>query len=167
MLCIKGDYAFAILHSEAGTHNFRMPGSKKGLRVNIEVTPYIETEVVPHDTDLRVDVYRSLGASCLGSHYVDSSVRITHLPSGIVVESSGERNQLRNRHVAYEYLSGRLYMHGQNALNNSTFIRKYDLDKKQIRDNRLKKTFEYSGEIHEVLPQIFEETLEHRIDSLT
>jgi|GEM_PF-4446618 len=167
VLQADGDYVFSLLYSEVGIHRFTV--GEETPELEVEVVPVLEGDysIENHDYDtIRLDVFEICGPGGGSVNVSPSGIRATHLPIGIV-SVADDKNQLYNRKIALQILAGRLYMHEQNALSNPAIIREYDLKKKKISDKRLKKTYEYSGEIHEVLPQIFGETLEQRIDSLT
>lgn len=163
---VRGEYAFAILHKETGIHKIikRFEGHDIEYFISVEVTPDIEIELKPYD--LRVYVDRKLVPSPFGMKYVDRHARTTHLGTGIEAQSSHQKSGLGNRILAARILAVRLYMHEQGALSNPNIIREYDLEKKVIRDKRLKKIFKYSDGIGDVLPEILEETLLSSINSM-
>jgi peptide chain release factor 2 len=155
---IEGEYAFGFLRTETGVHRLvrKSPfDSANGRHTSFasvfvypEVDDSIEIEVNP--ADLRVDTYRASGAGGQHINKTDSAVRITHVPTGIVVQCQNDRSQHRNRAEAMQMLKSRLYelemrqrMADQQKMEDAKTdvgwghqIRSYVLDQSRIKDLR-------------------------------
>jgi len=155
---VEGDYAYGYLRSEVGVHrlvrkspfdsNARRHTSFASVFVYPEVDDSIEVEINP--ADLRVDTFRASGAGGQHINKTDSAVRITHLPTNIVVQSQTDRSQHRNRAEAMAMLKSKLYelelrkrREAQQKLEDSKTdigwghqIRSYVLDQSRIKDLR-------------------------------
>ena len=157
-LKVDGDYAYGFLRTETGVHRLVRKSpfdsangrhtSFSSLFVYPEVDDSIDIEVNP--ADVRVDTYRASGAGGQHINKTDSAVRLTHMPSGIVVQCQNDRSQHRNRAEAWDMLKAKLYelelrkrMSEQQKLEDSKTdvgwghqIRSYVLDQSRIKDLR-------------------------------
>jgi len=155
---VQGEYAFGWLRTETGVHrlvrkspfdaNARRHTSFAAVFVSPEIDDDIDIEINP--ADLRVDVYRASGAGGQHVNRTESAVRITHLPSGVVVQCQNDRSQHKNRDQAMKQLKAKLYEvevqkrnAAQQALEDSkadigwgSQIRSYVLDQSRIKDLR-------------------------------
>jgi peptide chain release factor 2 len=155
---VEGDYAFGYLRTETGVHRLvrKSPFDSAGGRhtsfasvfVYPEVDDSIEIEINP--ADVRIDTFRASGAGGQHINKTDSAVRLTHIPTGIVVQCQNDRSQHRNRDEAWQMLRSRLYEHEmrkrmaeQQKLEDSKTdvgwghqIRSYVLDQSRIKDLR-------------------------------
>jgi peptide chain release factor 2 len=132
---VSGEYAYGILRTESGVHrlvrkspfdsNARRHTSFASVFVYPEVDETIEVEVNP--ADLRVDTFRASGAGGQHINKTDSAIRITHLPTGIVVQCQADRSQHRNRAEAMAMLKSRLY---------ELELRKREAEKQKMEDSK-------------------------------
>jgi peptide chain release factor 2 len=156
---VTGPYAFGYLKAESGVHRLVRisPYDAQSRRhtsfASVYVTPAVddEIEVEIDEGDLRIDTYRASGAGGQHVNKTSSAVRITHLPSGIVVQSQAERSQHRNRDMAMRILRSRLYQ--------------LEMEKRQEREAEMakkKKKIEWGSQIRSYVMQPYTMVKDHR-----
>ena len=152
-MMVRGDYAYGYLKSEHGVHRlvrispFDAAKRRHTSFASVYIYPDIDEEIQIdiNDKDLRVDTYRSSGAGGQHVNVTDSAVRITHLPSGIVVTCQNERSQHKNRDVAMKLLRARLYQ--------------LELDKRQTEQEKIegeKKDIAFGSQIRSYVLQPYQ-----------
>jgi len=178
---IKGDGAYSVFKFEGGTHRVqRVPETESQGRIHtttatVAVMPEAEdVDVELDENDLKIDVYRSSGPGGQSVNTTDSAVRITHVPTGIVVAMQDERSQLQNREKAMRVLRARIYeaererQAAEQAAARSAQvgtgaraekIRTYNYPQNRVTDHRVK--------LNVPLEQVLAGTLEDFTDALT
>jgi len=181
VFAVKGDGAYSVFKWEGGTHRVqRVPATESQGRIHtstatVAVMPEAEeVEIQIEDKDLKIDVYRSTGPGGQSVNTTDSAVRITHVPTGIVVSMQDEKSQLQNKQKAMRVLRARLYEAERErqqaevaAARRSQVgtgeraekIRTYNFPESRLTDHRIKHT------VHR-LDQILDGDLEEFTDAL-
>jgi peptide chain release factor 2 len=157
----KGDYAYGYLKAENGVHRlvrispFNASGKRHTSFASVFVYPELDNEIVVdiEDKDLRIDVFRASGAGGQHVNKTSSAVRLTHLPTGIVVQCQQEKSQHRNKDLAMKVLRSRLYQAQK---------RKQEDKLQQIHDS--KDDIAWGSQIRSYVLHPYQMVKDHRID---
>ncbi|MBI4530462.1 MAG: peptide chain release factor 2 [Candidatus Latescibacteria bacterium] len=160
-ISVRGPHAYGYLKAEAGVHrlvrispfdaNSRRHTSFASVFVYPEVEEGVDIQI--RDEDLRIDTYRSSGAGGQHVNKTDSAVRITHLPTGIVVQCRTERSQHRNRYNAMKILMARLFQH----------YKEEERKKREVIENT-KKRIEWGSQIRSYVMHPYTMVKDHRTE---
>lgn len=156
---IQGEMAFGLLRSENGVHRlvrispFDANARRHTSFVSLEVSPIVDDsiDIDIKDDDIRIDTYRSQGAGGQHVNKTDSAVRITHFPTGIVVQCQNERSQLKNKETAFKVLRSRLYDYY-----------KAKQDAERLKNSPQKKAIEWGSQIRSYVFQPYTMVKDHR-----
>lgn len=156
---IKGDYAFGFLQAESGVHRlvrispFDANARRHTSFASVHVFPVVEdnVEIEINEDEVRVDTYRASGAGGQHVNKTSSAVRLTHLPSGIVVTCQSERSQHKNKEAAFIVLKARLYQ-----------LRREEEAKKMEKFEKAKKKIEWGSQIRSYVFHPYNLVKDHR-----
>lgn len=187
---VKGEKVYSKLKYESGSHRVqRVPETESQGRVHtstatVLVMPEVEdVEIDVKEQDLRIDVYRSTGAGGQGVNTTDSAVRITHIPTGIVVTCQDERSQLKNKIKALGILKSRIYDEMQRKQeqelgaerkskigtgDRSEKIRTYNYPQNRVTDHRINLTLMQldrimQGKMDEIIEALINEDIRRKL----
>lgn len=158
---VEGEYAYGYAKAEIGIHRLvRISPFDAGARrhtsfASVFVYPEVDDEIKIeiNDDDLRIDTFRSGGKGGQHVNKTDSAVRITHLPTGIVVQCQNERSQHKNKAMAMKYLKSRLYERELQQKN-----------EKLDEENKLKKDIAWGSQIRSYVLHPYKMVKDHRTD---
>jgi peptide chain release factor 2 len=163
-ILVDGDYAYGLLKAEDGVHRlvrvspFDQQGRRQTSFAAIRVTPDIDDDIKVeiNDADLRIDTYRAGGAGGQHVNKTDSAVRITHNPTGIVVQCQNERSQHANKDKAFKLLRARLY--------------EYEVAKREAKaaeEAKARLKIEWGSQIRSYVLFPYQQVADHRTDLKT
>ena len=161
---VQGEYAYGLLQGESGVHrlvrispfdsNKRRHTSFAAVDVIAEVSDDIPVDI--QEKDLRIDVYRASGPGGQGVNTTDSAVRVTHLPTGIVVQCQNERSQHKNKAFAMKVLRARL-----------AEVERKKREEEMARQYGQKQKIEWGSQIRSYVLQPYQMVKDHRTDAET
>jgi peptide chain release factor 2 len=160
-IMVEGEYAFGLLRAENGVHrlvrispfdgNARRQTSFAAITVSPDIEHEVDIEIL--EKDLRIDTYRAGGAGGQHVNKTDSAVRMTHLPTGIVVQCQNERSQHKNRSQAMRVLKARLFE-----------VRQAEADAKAAAITGERKKIEWGSQIRSYVLAPYQQVNDHRTD---
>ena len=190
---VKGEGAYSKLKYESGVHRVqRVPETESGGRIHtstatVAVMPEVdEVDINLDPNDIRVDVYRSSGNGGQSVNTTDSAVRLTHVPTGLVVTCQDEKSQIKNKEKAMRVLRARLYEMEEEKRNKeiadnrksqvgtgdrSERIRTYNFPQGRITDHRINKTIYQlddflNGNIDEMINSLIAEDQTRKLEQI-